>query len=265
MLDIMTQAMNAIEAYNDALKVHSANIANMSVTGYKRLDPSFQSLFERALRSGTAATSTSGGTNPMQIGQGAALSNIAVDMSQGSFIEGNSIDLAITGSGFFIVSNDGGQTYQYTRAGKFNLDANGNLVTSTGMQVYGTQAGGNLVPISGLSGSYTDYSWDGAGNLLYKGSTTGYQIALSYFANPSGLTQTSGTTLSESLASGAPSTPMAPGGAAGSITSGNTEQSNVFYLGETIDSQEIQRAMSGNLSVVRMASDIISSFISKLG
>ncbi len=264
MLEVMTQAMNAIQAYNSALQVHSANIANMSVTGYKRLDPSFQSIFEKAMRMGTAASNTTGGTNPMQLGQGVALSNIAIDMSQGTFVQGNSIDCAITGRGFFIVSNDGGQTYQYTRSGKFSIDSNGNLTTPSGLPVYGL-SGNGLNQISGLTGAATDYSWDGAGNLLYKGSQTGYQIALAYFSNASGLTQTSGTTFAESLASGSASTPMASGGAAGIISPGNIEQSNVFYLGETIDSQEIQRAMSGNLSVVRMASDIISNFISKLG
>jgi flagellar hook protein FlgE len=67
------------------------------------------------------------------------------------------------------------------------------------------------------------------------------------------------------MASGSPATPQAPGGAAGTIKPGQIEQSNVFYLGETINALEIQRAMSGNLSVVRMASDLISSFIQKLG
>ena len=47
MLDIMAQAKNAIEAYNTALKVHSSNIANMNVIGYKRLNYSFQSIFEK--------------------------------------------------------------------------------------------------------------------------------------------------------------------------------------------------------------------------
>ncbi len=268
MLDVMTQAKNAIETYNSALSVHSANIANMSVPGYKRLDVSFQSIFEKVLSGGTPASTFSnlGGTNPRQFGQGVAISNISLDMSQGSFTQTSSIDLAIDGRGLFVVSNDGGMTYQYTRAGKFYVSASGSLLTEAGMQVYGLDNSGSLTPITGLTGSDQDYGWDPAtGNLLYQGNPTSYRIALSYFPNASGLKQATGTTFVESLASGPASAPMAPGSAAGNIAAGQLEQSNVFYLGESIDSLELQRAMSGNLTVVRMASDIISNFISKLG
>jgi flagellar hook protein FlgE len=67
MLDIMTKAKNAIEAYNTQLRVSSANIANMSVNGYKKLDVSFQTVFERVLNGGTAASEGAGGTNPVQL------------------------------------------------------------------------------------------------------------------------------------------------------------------------------------------------------
>jgi len=267
MLDIMTQAENAIQAYNSALSIHSANIANMSVPGYKRLNISFQSIFEKVLNQGTAASSFGniGGTNPEQFGQGVAVSNIAVDMSAGSTVQGDPIDLAVSGRGLFIVSVDGGNSYQYTRAGKFQISSSGSLMTTAGMQVYGLNSAGSLVPITGLTGALSDYSWDSSGNLLQNGSSTGYQIALTFFQNASGLAQASGTTFTETFASGPAASAQAPGGAAGSVLPNSVEQSNVFYLGETIDSLEIQRAMSGNLTVIRMASDIISSFISKLG
>lgn len=264
MLDVMNQAKNAIEAYNTALKASSSNIANMNVTGYKRLEVSFQSIFEKILNRGTAAYNQMGGTNPRQFGQGMAISNVSVDFSAGEYISGTSLDLAIQGQGLFIVSPDGGNSFLYTRAGNFEIDANGNL-TSNGMQVYGLDASGNLVPISNLpSGNKPDYSWQADGTLLYQGSSTGYRIALTYFPNPSGLAQAQGTTFAETPASGSPAAPQAPGGAVGTVLPGQLEQSNVFYLGETIDALEIQRAMSGNLTVVRMASDIISQFISRL-
>jgi len=268
MLDIMSQAQNAIAAYNSALSVHSSNIANMSVTGYKRLDISFQSVFEKVLRSGTAANTFAnlGGTNPEQLGQGTAVSNVSVDFTAGGTVEGSDIDLAIKGQGLFIVSPDGGNTYLYTRAGKFSI-VNGNLVTEAGMQVYGLNDSGGLTAITGLTGADPGlYSWSNSGQLLYNTFPAGYRIALTYFQNPGGLQQAQGTTFRETMASGSSATPEAPEqGSAGSIIPGQLEQSNVFYIGENIDSLEIQRAMSANLSVVRMASDIISSFISKLG
>ncbi|MDD4179833.1 MAG: flagellar basal body rod C-terminal domain-containing protein, partial [Candidatus Margulisbacteria bacterium] len=81
----------------------------------------------------------------------------------------------------------------------------------------------------------------------------------------SGLAQAQGSTFSATLASGEAATAQAPGGAVGTLQTGQIEQSNVFYLGETINALELQRAMNANLSMVRMASDLISSFITKLG
>lgn len=267
MLDIMSMAKDAINVYNSALSISSANIANMSVPGYKRLDVSFQSVFERTLKQGTASSTFSnlGGTNPYQLGQGTAISNVKVDFTQGSMVSNNSIDLGISGSGLFIVSPDAGASYLYTRTGKFQV-IDGSLLTDSGMQVYGLDSAGILVPITGLPGSTTDYSWSTSGELIYQSSTlTGFRIALTTFPNPGGLMQAQGTTLAETLASGAANTPIASGSTAGTVQPGQLEQSNVFYLGESIDSLEMQRAVSANLSVVRMASDMISSFISKLG
>jgi len=263
MLDIMSQAKNAIEAYNAALAATSSNIANMNVTGYKRIDVSFQSIFEKVLSRGTAAYNHVGGTNPRQFGQGMAISNVSVDFSSGEPTEGKSIDLYISGHGLFIVSPDGGNSYLYTRAGNFEKDDSGRL-TSNGMPVYGLDNSGNLVPIDLEDRSIYDYSWDNDGNLLYQGTPAGYQIALTYFQNPSGLAQAQGTTFAETPASGSPADAQVPNGAAGSITSGYFEQSNVFYLGETIEALELQRAMSGNLTIIRMASDMISQFINRL-
>jgi flagellar hook protein FlgE len=270
MLDLMNQAKNAIEAYNVALKATSSNIANMSVTGYKKLDVSFQSIFEKVLTKGTAADQNLGGTNPIQQGQGMALSNISVNFSTGEYSSGQGLDLAIQGQGLFVLSPDGGSSNLYTRAGSFVVDSNGNL-TSNGMQVYGLDNSNNLVPITNLpSGSKADYQWQADGTLEYtpdNGTTyvsTGFRIALSYFPNPNGLAQAQGTTFAQTPASGDPASAVVPGGSAGTIRPGQLEQSNVVYLQETINAIELQRAMSGNLTMLKMASDLISNFISKL-
>lgn len=279
MLDIMSQAKNAIESYNAALRIHSANIANMNVIGYKKLDYSFQSIFEKILQRGTAADIYEGlgGTNPMQLGQGMAIANVSVDFSQGSLASGGTLDLAIIGQGLFIVSPDGGETFLYSRSGQFYLQ-DGNLLNKNGMQVYGIDTTtGQLAPITGITSTtfdLTKLSWTDDGilaefsdpaiwNTVSKYSN--FKIALTYFDNPTGLEQSIGTTFRRTLASGEPASAIAPNGVAGSVTPRNNEQSNVFYLGETIDSLEIQRAMSGNLTVIRMASDTIQQFINRLG
>ncbi len=274
MLDMMQQAQNAIEAYNTALRATTSNIANMNVSGYKKLDVSFQSIFERVLSRGTAAQANMGGTNPKQFGQGMALSGVSVDFSAGELIEGSELDLAVSGQGLFIVSPDGGNTYLYTRAGDFEIDAYGNL-TSNGMQAYGLDASNNMVPISNLpSGNKANYRWQPDGTLEYTTdptattptyTPTGYRIALTYFPNPNGLAQAQGSSFAETPASGSPADAQAPGtGAVGMVVPNFHEQSNVNYLQETIDAMELQRAMSGNLTVIRMASDMISQFINRL-
>lgn len=267
MFETMSQAKNAIQAYNIALQAASSNITNMSVTGYKRVDVSFQSIFEKVLSRGTAAEADMGGTNPIQFGQGMGVSGVSVDFSAGEYTTGKSLDLAISGKGLFVVSPDGGFSYLYTRAGNFEIDSAGNL-TSNGMPVYGLDSSGAMVPISNLpSGNSADYRWQADGTLQYSAdggttwTSTGYRIALTYFPNPNGLVQAQGTTFAETPASGTPADGQAPGAAVGSVKPGYLEQSNVFYLGETIDALEAQRAMSANLSIIRLASEMISEFI----
>lgn len=273
MLDVMSMAKNAIEAYDDALRTTSANIANVNVTGYKRLDVSFESIYEKLIRQGTAAQNNLGGTNPYQLGQGMGISNISVDFTAGDYSSASGLSLAISGDGLFILSPDGGNSYLYTRAGNFSVDANGNL-TSNGMQVYGLDTSGNLVPIANLpSGNSANYQWVADGRLQYTTDPTaspptyfdtGYSIALTRFQNPSGMAQAQGTTFAQTIASGVPAAAQLPGSVVGSIKPGQIEASNVSYYVETINASDLQRALNGNLAIVKMASDLITSVISKL-
>jgi flagellar hook protein FlgE len=284
MLDLMTRAKNAIEAYNTQLRINSANIANMSVPGYKAMKISFQTIFENLINRGTAAGADIGGTNPTQLGSSVGIGSTNLDFSQGTTTSGNPRSLAVNGTGLFIVSPDGGKTMLYTRAGQFSTDSAGNLITSNGMQVYGL-SGGTLVPISGLSGyAQTKLSWTNDGQLVEytddpqanpPGSLdnpnpnlisryTGYSIALTSFVNPGGLAQVSGNTFSETPASGEPLAYKAANDAYGAVLPGVYEESNVFYTGEVIDSMEAQRAMNGNLTILRMISDEITNFINRI-
>ena len=81
---------NAIESYNAQLRVTASNIANLEVSGYKRLNISFQSVFEKVLSKGTAASPATevGGTNPLQFGSGVSIGNIGIDFSQGEISDG---------------------------------------------------------------------------------------------------------------------------------------------------------------------------------
>jgi flagellar hook protein FlgE len=272
MLDLLTRAKNAIETYNSQLRINSANIANMSTPGYKTMKISFQTIFEKLINGGTAASDSMGGTNPIQFGSSVGIGSIGLDFSQGTVSEGQPLDLAINGTGLFTVSPDDGTTRLYTRAGKFKVDSAGNLVTDNGMLVFGFSSG-SLTPITGLTEyNSTLLSWTNDGQLAeFTDNTfstvnryTGYSIALTSFTNLSGLAQAQGSTYAASEASGEALTHESAGGTFGSIVARNYEQSNVFYTGEIIDSMEAQRAMSGNLTIVRMINDEITNFINRI-
>lgn len=88
---------------------------------------------------------------------------------------------------------------------------------------------------------------------------------MTYFHNPAGLVQAQGTSFAETLASGSPAIAQSIGGSVGTIAPRQLEKSNVDQFSESLSAQELSRAISANLSMVKLASDMISSFIQKLG
>jgi len=110
------------------------NIANVNTVGFKASRVTFQEGFAQLLQGASRppgdANSVAGGVNPMQVGLGMVVGSVDLLFTQGNLEStGISTDLAIQGDSFFVVS-DGSQSF-YTRAGNFQVDANGRLVTST--------------------------------------------------------------------------------------------------------------------------------------
>lgn len=135
----MFSAISALRAHQTRMDVIGDNIANVNTVGFKSSRTTFSSVFASVLRSATAPDTNTGrgGSNPMQIGLGAGVASIDMNMTRGSLQRtDNSTDLAIEGDGFFVVGGDGNAP-RYTRAGNFSLDEIGNLVTSSGLNVLG--------------------------------------------------------------------------------------------------------------------------------
>jgi flagellar hook protein FlgE len=119
-------ALSGINAANTDLNVTSNNLANVDTTGFKQSRAEFADLFAQ----------TQEGVSRTAVGNGAQVAAVAQQFGQGNITStGNNLDLALSGSGFFIVSNNGG--LNYTRNGAFQVDQNGYLVTSSGEQVQG--------------------------------------------------------------------------------------------------------------------------------
>jgi flagellar hook protein FlgE len=113
------------------------NIANVNTVGYKKSRVVFKDALYQTMRGASLATDARGGTNPMSIGLGMAISSIdQIHTPAPATSTNKSTDMAIDGSGYFILSN-GGQIC-YSRAGNFDFDTLGTLVnTSNGYRVQG--------------------------------------------------------------------------------------------------------------------------------
>lgn len=131
-------AMSGISAATTSLQVISNNIANINTTSYKASSVQFSDVFYQTISSGSVATGSTGGTNPVQVGVGTQVAAVGKDFSTGSWMAtGNDSDLMIQGAGFFCIQSSDGSTY-YTRDGSFSFDSDGNLVTADGYKVEGT-------------------------------------------------------------------------------------------------------------------------------
>ncbi len=103
------------------------NIANINTIGFKAGRATFSEMFAQTLRSATQPLGGNGGTNPVQVGLGMSVNTLDTLFTQGNIeATGQSTDLAVQGSGFFVVQKNGRALY--TRVGTFQLDSNGKLV-----------------------------------------------------------------------------------------------------------------------------------------
>lgn len=290
LFDVMKNGKNSMKAYQYAVKASTANMGNLETTGYKGINYSFETVFNQVLSGGARADASSGvgGVNPVQLGSGSALSGINVNFEQGEIVESGKLSAAILGTGLFIVSDDGGKSFLYTRAGEFMTDNAGNIADSQGRVLYGYKLdedgnalSSNLVPIK--SDGNPDVGWDYMGNsgvlktnyfATKQAADAGeplpdskalYQIAITSFPNPSGLLQYDGTSFKETPSSGTAMVSKASGSDYGIVYSQSREKSNVFYIGEMLDALEVQRAMSASLTAIKIANQQIQNIIQQLG
>lgn len=133
--------LSGLTAESTALSTIANNLSNQNTTGYKDKVVLFSDLFYQNLGS-------TGSGNPIQVGAGTEVGSAPSLYTQGS-VESTGVptDVAIQGSGFFAVQQNG--VVSYTRAGDFSVDANNFLVTSQGQQVLGYPAVNGVVNTGG--------------------------------------------------------------------------------------------------------------------
>jgi flagellar hook protein FlgE len=279
----MQTALSGMSAAETAIDVIGNNIANAQTRGFKASDVMFATQTYQTFSPGAAPNETSGGRNPMQVGQGVLVASISPDFSQGPLILQNGpSNLAIQGDGFFILEGSGGQR-SYTRDGSFGLNAADELVSAQGDLVLGFPADENfqiqdteLSPIVVPLGKVVESSTQGTAELLdYRVTEDGRvqgvfsdgqirdlgQLRLARFSNPAGMEQNSGNTFSVGPNSGLPQESDPQQAGAGQLLAGAAELSNTDLAQSLIDLRTYSNSYRANLQVLSLTFDMQDALI----
>ena len=146
--------LTGLSSHARRLDVIGNNIANVNTVGYKSSRMTFSAAFTQNFSLGTQPGTSTGGTNPTQIGLGVSIAGTQRNFNNGSIgATGVPTDVAIEGDGFFIVEFGGERIF--TRDGSFQLNENNDLTNLTGGNVMGYTIDnefdildGNLVPLN---------------------------------------------------------------------------------------------------------------------
>ncbi|MDH4983646.1 flagellar basal-body rod protein FlgG [Hyphomicrobium sp. D-2] len=253
-LAIAATGMNAQQLN---VEVIANNIANINTTSFKRSRAEFTDLLYQTERS--AGVPNRGNQTPIPEGAhvGLGVRNAAIRNlhSQGALSStNNKLDVAINGRGWFQIEADNGETY-YTRAGAFNKNAEGQLVTMDGyliqpqitfpqdtVEVVINQTGEVFARI----GTQTELQSLG-------------QLTLANFANDAGLSPMGGNLYRETPASGTAVVGVPGDPSFGTIEQGYLELSNVDPVKEITELITAQRSYEMNSKVIQAVDEMYST------
>jgi flagellar basal-body rod protein FlgG len=254
MINSLWISKTGMEAQQTQLDVISHNLANVSTNGFKRGTAVFEDLMYQNLRQvGAASTEQSQLPTGLQLGLGVRTVATSRNFTEGSMQQsGNQLDVAIRGNGFFQITLPDG-TIGYTRDGGFQVDAQGRVVTASGLPV----ANGITVPANATKVSI---SADGTVSATVPGNAAPQPIgtiALASFINPAGLEPRGQNLFTETAASGQPQggTPGANG--LGTVMQGFLETSNVNVVQELVTMIQTQRAYEMNSKAIQTSDQML--------
>ena len=255
MINSLWIAKTGMSAQQTQLDVISHNLANVSTTGYKRNNAVFEDLIYQNLRQvGSQTTEQNQLPTGLHLGLGVRTVATSRNFTQGSLQQSNnSLDVAINGNGFFEVTLPDG-TIGYTRDGSFQVDAQGRLVTSSGLPV----ANGVTIPANATSVSI---SADGVVSALLPGNTAPQQVgnlAMANFINSAGPEPVGQNMYKESAASGQPQQGTPGTNGLGTIKQGFLETSNVNVVEELVSMIQTQRAYEMNSKAIQTSDQMLS-------
>jgi len=252
-LAIAATGMNAQQLN---LEVIANNVANINTTGFKRARAEFSDLLYQVERNSGVPNASNQAIVPegAHIGLGVQTSAVRNLHIQGSLVgTSNKLDLALVGRGWFQVETPDGET-QYSRAGAFNTNAEGQLVTIDGYVV---------VPGITFPDETSEVQISRTGQILARiGDDVDLQdlgqLTLANFVNEAGLEPLGDNLFRETVASGPAivGVPADPGFA--HIQQGYLEASNVDPVKEITDLISAQRAYEMNSKIIQAADEMAS-------
>ncbi|WP_298471146.1 flagellar basal body rod protein FlgG [uncultured Psychrobacillus sp.] len=260
MIRSMYSGISGLKNFQTKLDVIGNNISNVNTYGFKKGRTVFKDLISQTTSGASAPSNTRGGVNAKQVGLGSQLATIDTIHSGGSLQStGNTLDLGISGDGYFQLTDNAGTDISYTRAGNFYMDSNGDLVNGDGLYVVG-----DTFPIR-IPTTAQSMSIGQDGTVTFVDENGALQdagvIQIAKFPNSGGLTKAGSNYFKESPASGAPldGNPLEEG--RGSIQSGFLEMSNVDLSEEFTDMIVAQRGFQANTRIITTSDQILEELV----
>lgn len=255
-------AATGMNAQQTNIETIANNIANINTTAYKRARPEFTDLIYQAER--VAGAPNAGGSNLIPegayMGLGVRMAAIRNLHTQGSLTNtGNALDLALNGRGWFQVVDAQGNQF-YTRAGAFNKNDTGQIVTPDGYIVQPAMT----IPIDA-----TQVTINQAGRVFIRvGTDTNLQevgqFVVANFLNDAGLRPVGGNLFRETDASGVAQLGVAADPSYGIMYQGYLENSNVDPVKEITELISAQRAFEMNSKVIQATNSIMGTIANNL-
>jgi flagellar basal-body rod protein FlgG len=253
-------AATGMESLQTKLNVIANNMANVNTTGFKSDRANFEDLFYRnEILPGAQDAASNYTPTGTHVGLGVRMQSTQTSSVQGAFQEtGGSLDLAIEGRGFLMVTDPATSQLMYTRAGNLSLNASGQLVVGsaqTGRLVNpAIQIPQDAIGITISSDGRISYQQPGNTQLQQAG-----QLQIATFQNPEGLLKLGENLYSDTVASGQAiqSNPGVQG--AGNLRQGFLELSNVEPVRELIDLITTQRSFEMNSQVIEAGNNILQT------
>ncbi|MDD3760176.1 MAG: flagellar basal-body rod protein FlgG [Acidithiobacillus sp.] len=254
-------AATGLEGEQTKMDVIANNLANVNTTGFKQSRAVFQDLLYQNLRQpGAQSSQTTQYPSGLQLGTGVRVVATERLMTQGNLTQtGNALDVGINGQGFFQILEPNG-TIAYTRDGTFQLNNQGQLVTSNG---YLLQPPVTIPP----NAQSITIGEDGTVSVVLPGQAAPQQVGtiqLANFINPTGLQSIGGNLYLQTGSSGAPQTGQPSLNGLGTVQQGYLESSNVNVVSELVDMIATQRAYEINSKAVSTSDSMLGYAIQNI-